>query len=482
MFLKDIQEKKLPHAPGVYFFLGGRKRRGVKGKPPTVRSVKGMPYTRASTVRGRRVLYIGKAGSLRDRVRSYFTKDVALSRSLVIEKMIKEAEDIYFQRTDSVLEALILEAELIKKYKPKYNVREKDDKSFNYVVITDEDFPRVLLIRGKGLRTTNYRLHTTFGPFPQGGVLKAALAVVRKIFPFRDKCTPERHSNILENVGMSLNKRKSLPALTRRLRRDGRQSALTKPCFNRQIGLCPGVCTGEISKREYRKIIRNIQLLFEGKKQSLVKKLTREMKYAAEKRDFEDAAQLRNTIFALNHIQDIALLKDDLRIGDKIVDKPNKGPTFGELVNKGVFRIEGYDVAHMAGKEIVGVMVVVEKGVSEKNDYRKFILRAVKTADDPGALKEILERRLKHREWPFPDLIVVDGGKAQTNAAQRVLRKYHLRISVIGVVKDERHRPKKIVGNGGFISQYEKEILLANSEAHRFAVGFHRKRMRGRMK
>src|SRR3989338_3218417 len=223
--------KKLPTSPGVYFFLGSRKK----------------------------ILYIGKAGSLRDRVKSYFSKDIALSRSPAIQKMVQDACDISFQKTDSVLEAVILEADLIKKFKPKYNTQEKDDKSFNYVVITKEDFPRILLVRGKELfknKTINLKseilnLKSVFGPFPQGGVLKEALKIIRKIFPFRDSCIPphKQHPNKLENVGMLFEK-----------------NGFGRPCFNRQIGLCPGVCTGEISKEEYAKTIRNIRLFFSGKK------------------------------------------------------------------------------------------------------------------------------------------------------------------------------------------------------------------------
>jgi len=363
--------------------------------------------------------------------------------------MIEEAQAVDFQKTDSILEALILESQLIKKHQPKYNVREKDDRSFNYVVITDEDFPQVYVIRQREIVTKKFkgRIKYAFGPFPQGGILKEALVIVRKIFPFRDKkCIPQ----------------------------SGR------PCFNRQIGLCPGVCTGEITKKEYQKTIRNIRLLFGGKKSMLLKKLIKEMKEAAKRYEFEHAAILRNAIFSLNHIQDVSLIRDDLQPVDKSVNKSipslpagRQGRTLEKLILE---RIEAYDVAHMAGKEIVGVMVVVEEGTPEKNDYRKFKVRTIQTSNDTGALKEILERRLKHKEWPLPDLIVVDGGKAQINVACRVLRQSKVRSWVVGVVKDERHRPKKIIGDRRIVHKYEKEILLANSEAHRFALRYHRKR------
>ena len=172
--------KKLPEGPGVYFFLGKRKQ----------------------------VLYIGKAASLRDRVRSYFVKDIAEVRSPLIAKIVEEAKSIDFRKTDSVLEALILEANLIHNYKPKGNTDSKDDKTWNYVVITKEDFPRVLLVRGKELESAseksrssasgrrgnaserNFSSAYTFGPFPHGGQLKEALRIIRKIFPYRDTCEP----------------------------------------------------------------------------------------------------------------------------------------------------------------------------------------------------------------------------------------------------------------------------------------------------
>lgn len=409
--LKKI--KKLPDFPGVYFFFGPKKK----------------------------ILYIGKATSIRDRVRSYFGKDIIESRGPLIEKMLEEATDVGFKKTDSVLEALIFESSLIKKYKPKYNVKEKSDKSFNYVVITDEEFPRILIVRGKELsgdcvihlKSKILDLKSIFGPFPQGSMLKEALKIVRKIFPFRDSCTPY----------------------------SGR------PCFNRQIGLCPGVCTGEISKKEYQKIIRNIKLLFEGKKSALIKKLISEMNAMAKKKEFEKANEIKKTLSALKHIQDISLIKHDFLHNSAF--SPRRSAASMQ-------RIEAYDVAHMAGKHIVGVMTVIEDGVPNKNEYRKFNVKTVEKGNDIGALKEILDRRLGHPEWQLPKLIVVDGGKVQINVSENLLKQYGIEIPVVGVVKDEFHRPKKILGDKNLVSKHEKGILLANDEAHHFAIAFHKKK------
>jgi len=395
---EKLKKKKLPDSPGVYKFLDSDKN----------------------------ILYIGKATSLRDRVRSYFNGDIFKSRGPLIAQMVEVAQSVEVVKTDSVLEALILEASLIKKHKPKFNTKEKDDKSFNYIVITKEDFPRVLLVRGKELLEGKHKIETikySFGPFPQGSVLKEALKIVRKIFPFRDKCNP-----------------------------GGK-----KPCFNRQIGLCPGVCNGDISKKEYEKIIQNIKLFFEARKKTLIKKLDVEMKKLAKACEFEKAGVVKKTIFALNHIQDIALL-------GRVEESTSSG-----------VRIEGYDVAHISGVSMVGVMVVVEDGVVKKSDYRKFKIRGVSGSNDTKALEEVLERRLSHSEWPLPKIFVVDGGKAQVNTFERVLVEAGIVIPVLGVVKDERHRPKNILGNRNLTSKYEKEALLADSEAHRFAIGYHKK-------
>ena len=442
MEFAKVKKKKLPDVPGVYFFLGPRKK----------------------------ILYIGKAGSLRDRVRSYFSKDIAFSRSAAIEKMVQDAQDIAFQKTDSVLEAVILEADLIKKFRPKYNTQEKDDKSFNYVVITKEDFPRILLVRGRDLQfySNNLmklgKLQATYGPFPQGGVLKEALKIIRKIFPFRDSCIPlqKQHPYKLEFVRVLLRAKTYENELLHK--------SAPKPCFNRQIGLCPGVCTGEVSKEDYAKTIRNIRLFFSGKKKDLIKKLEKEMKATAKERNFEEAAKLRNTIFSLKHIHDVSLLKNT----------PLSFQSSQEFWNESGGRIEGYDVAHLGGESMVGVMTVVEGSEPNKSEYRKFKIQGIKTANDTAALKQILERRLEHHEWPLPKIIVVDGGKAQVNVAEKLLQNVGIRIPVLGVVKNERHRPKNILGDRGIRQKYESAILLANAEAHRFAIRFHKKLLRKR--
>ncbi len=417
MWKQQLKKYKIPKAPGVYIFRGAR----------------------------RKILYIGKATNLRSRVRSYFGKNLPKSRGQLLVKMLESTKSLEWQETDSVLEALILEANLIKKYQPPYNTKDKSDTSFNYIVITSEDYPRILTVRGSELlQTKNYQLKTSFGPFTNATLLKEALKIVRKIFPYRDRCQstlPDVPSNV---EVQTKNKKKS------------------KPCFYNQIGLCPGVCTGEISKRDYAHNLRNIILLFQGKKAGLIKKLKKEMGTASKNQDFELAIDLRNKIFTLEHINDVALIKKDSEIWEH--------PMSADLR-----RVEGYDVAHTSLTARVGVMSVIEGGEANKSEYRKFIIKT-KGGGDTDALTEILTRRFKHTDWANPSLIVVDGGKQQMNATKKVLREFGYKIPIAAVTKDERHKPKNIIFSTILAQSNEDDILLANAEAHRFALSFHRNR------
>ncbi len=419
MRIEELKNLKLPDSPGVYFFIGQDKE----------------------------VLYIGRATSLRDRVKSYFVDDVIHTRGARIVDMVTSATTVEYIQTDSVLEAIILEAKLIKKYQPKANVDEKDDKSFNYVVFTDEAFPRVMLVRGKELEFPSpvfrrgaggegYKY--IFGPYPNSYVLKEGLKIIRKIFAYRDeKCK------------------------------------LLKPCFNYHIGLCPGPCAGVITKQEYGRTIQHLKLFFEGKKSRLLKKLEQEMKAYAKKREFEKATEIKRKMFALTHIQDVQL------VTPPDSDSPFEGSSPSILGSRDVetsfFRIEGYDVAHMSGQHTGGVMVVLENYHVKKSDYRLFKIKRKKGVDDIANLKEVLDRRLNHAEWPYPNLIVVDGNNVQKTAAEKLLTERGFDIAVVAVTKNDRHKPETILGEADLIEKYKKEILLINSEAHRFAIKYHRK-------
>ena len=454
----------LPDGPGVYQFLDSEKR----------------------------ILYVGKAASLHDRVRSYFSKDLVEARNPAIAGMVAQAKTVAWIETDSVLEALILEANLIKRHQPAYNVADKDNKSFNYLAITKEDFPRVLIIRGRELfgaplKTGSQKLRAVFGPFPHGGALKEAVKIVRKIFPFRDSiCTPcedqlTTSSRKMSEARMSEGSPRTeavallralfvrgLPSdnLGNRARLDRAVDRVSlgrecRPCFSRQVGLCPGVCIGEISKADYKIRIKHISELFSGNFKGLKRQLAKEMTEAAEAEEFEKAAILRRQCEALEHIRDVSLIKEDREMG---------------ISAGGGLRIEAYDAAHTAGQETVAVMTVVHNGEAIKDGYRKFKIRSARN-DDVSALKEAVKRRLGHLEWPLPRVFVIDGGKGQVRAIERVLRDAGIAIPVVGVVKSELHRPETIIGDTRITQAHERDILLANAEAHRFAITWHRKRL-----
>lgn len=400
MTSQEFKKINLPDTPGVYFFK-----------------------------KGKTILYIGKATTLKERVKSYFAKDLIETRSVAISDMVVLADDISYTQTDTALEALLLESELIKKYNPKYNTKEKDNRSFNYVIITDEALPRVLLIRGRLLKIQkeleDLKPKYTFGPFLSGGALKEGMRIIRRIFPYIDNKSIQKD----------------------------------KYEFYKQLGLTPDT-TNKIVLDSYKNNIRNIVLFFQGKKKDILKNLKKEMLVRAKDLRFEEAQIIKKQIFALEHINDIAVIKSDFFETHRHVEEDS--------------RIEAYDVAHMSGKNMVGVMTVVQNGVVDKSEYKKFIIKTQKDANDTGALYEVLMRRFRHTEWGIPTLIVVDGSTAQINVAEQVLKFYRLNIPIVSVVKDEQHKPKDIKGNPDVIKNYKKEIILVNSEAHRFAITFHK--------
>jgi excinuclease ABC subunit C len=394
----NFKLNNLPDKPGVYFFLNAAGE----------------------------ILYIGKATSLRSRVRSYFSDKIGTARGPRIVTMLEQATSLKHQITDSVLEALILETNLIRHHQPKYNAVSKDDKSFAYILITKEEYPRVLIVRGRDLPSYGGEVEV-FGPFPSAGELRVALKLMRKIFPFRDTCKP--------NSG--------------------------RACLNAEIGLCPGVCVGRVSATEYREKLKSLKLFLQGKKRAVVKSLQKQMKELAEGQRFEEAAKVRRQLFALQHIHDVALIRQDLG-----------APELPEG-----YRIEAYDVAHLSGQNPVGVMVVVESSELAKDQYRKFRLGKEASGNDDNAnLATVLTRRLRHEEWAYPNLIVVDGGIAQLNTAKKVLAELNINIPVVGVVKDDKHRPKHFIGHLTAVRVWRRAILLANYEAHRFAIAYHRNR------
>lgn len=438
MKLIDLEKLNLPDSPGVYFFMR-ENGEGDKGKKEGKDEEE--------------ILYIGKATSLKSRVRSYFDNDILHTRGLHIANMVTLANKIKFQTTRSVLEALLLETELIKKHLPKYNTISKDDKSYFVLVITEENFPRVVLARGRDIDKENnllikskflgnfkkekIKVKKVFGPYPSGQYAKSSLKLIRRIFPFRDKC------NIF----------------------DKKTPWKKQPCFSYQIGLCPGVCAGVCDKKKYNTIITRLITFLEGDGEKVRKDLQKDMDDFSKQLKFEEAQKVKEILFALEHIRDAHLISKDIKEEDKKV------------------RIEAYDIAHLSGKERVGVMTVVLGGVVAKHEYKKFKISTDKN-DDLEGLKELLERRIKHLEWGIPDMIIVDGDMRHLNLANEILKTAKFDTQVVAVTKDKSHKAKSLITNnltnnqnlesGNLINKFQKEIILANAEAHRFALAYHK--------
>jgi excinuclease UvrABC nuclease subunit len=405
----DLQKSNLPDQPGVYLFYKG------SGK-------------------AKRILYVGKATSLKDRVRSYFDDDVIATRGPRIVDMITVAQGVDYEITPTVLEALVREAALIKQYRPKANALGLDDKSFLHCIITDEDIPRVLLVRGKDIdkehKMTPYGPYKhLFGPFPSGLQIKEALRIIRKIFPFYD--TPK-------------------PYATRTKSKHTR----AKIEFDTQIGKSPS----EKELVHYNKMIHRVALFISGKTKELRALLKKEMEYYAKTMQFEEAGKRKKELFALDHLKDVSMIKKDTE------------------EHSHIRRVEAFDVAHLSGTNAVGVMVVFEAGEKSPKEYRTFTIKGIKKNDDIASLREILTRRFAHEEWPFPTAIVIDGGKTHKLHARQVLAELSLPITVVAVVKNEKHQAREVLNAPGKDALPLSLAVSANAEAHRFAVHTHRKK------
>ncbi|MBI5732146.1 MAG: UvrB/UvrC motif-containing protein [Candidatus Magasanikbacteria bacterium] len=397
-----------------------------------------------------RVLYIGKAANLRRRVSSYFERP----HEYKVEKLISEIRKIDYEKTDTAIEALILESRLIRKFEPPFNVKEKDDKSFLWVEVTKEKFPRVLLARGKDQSYEVELRKIRFGPFTSASSIREALKITRRIFPFSVHA-PAQIQQIQKTDTIN-----TITCDSRQGKRENSRLCDSRACFDYEIGLCPGTCFGAISRADYLKNIKNIKLFFEGKKGKIIKSLTREMDLASKKLEFERAAKLRRQIFSLQHIQDIALIS-------------NENYQLPVTNYQLPFRIEGYDISNISGTSAVGAMVVWENGRLAKDQYRKFRIRTVIQSDDVGMFKEVLRRRFKNN-WPLPSLVLIDGGRGQVNAAENVLLEFGLKIPVVGIAKGPRRKKNNFIGK--VPREIDKPTLIQlRNEAHRFAISYHKK-------
>jgi excinuclease ABC subunit C len=382
------------------------------------------------------VLYVGKAVSLKRRVQQHFDRP----HGPQIPEMTKQVTEIDYIEKPTALEALVLEANLIKHFWPKYNVMLKDNKSFMYLGITNEEYPRPLLVRGTDLDDeTAKKYKVVFGPYTSSRSLKAALDLVRKAFPW-STCIP------------------------------GQKRA----CFYHHLKLCPGVCVDAVDKKVYQKTIRDLIRFFEGKKEDILKDYKKQMTKLAKEKRFEEAAEIRNKVYFLEHIQDVAVLRRD----DEQVDRIKAGE--GMAVN--LFgRIEGYDISNISGTSQVASMVVFENGAPAKAEYRKFKIKSVEGPNDVASMRETLMRRFKHDEWRMPDLILIDGGLPQVHAAEEVMHHLNIQIPVVGIAKGAQRKRNDIICSQVSIElcelcrKYVDLLAQVRDEAHRFAITFHKK-------
>lgn len=400
----------LPDSPGVYMF------KDAAGK----------------------IIYIGKAKSLKKRVQSYFNRPLDTKT----QAMTASINDIAYHLTNSEPMALILEAALVHRIKPRYNVLLRDDKSFPFVKITDEDFPRLCVVRKKDREPGQY-----IGPYTSAKLLRQALGVIRRTFPYRS-C-------------------RAMPK---------------KACMYYRIGLSPAPCIGKISKAEYARTIKKITLILEGRAQELINELTGEMNLKSRNKEFEAAAKLRDQISAISSLS-------AARAG---FDASAEAEDLGQLLRlrNAPLRIEAFDVSNIFGAEACGSMVSFFKGRPDKDNYRRFRIKGVSGINDYAMIREVVHRRYSRliaEKKTLPDLILVDGGKAHLAVAKRELKELGLHVPLVSIAKEEENI---------YVPNQEAPIKLSvdtpalnlirriRDEAHRFAVSYHhllrRKKIIGR--
>ncbi len=374
--------------------------------------------------------------------------------------MVSQIAKIDYIETPSVLEALVLEANQIKAKKPKYNILQRDDKSYLYLCITNEDFPKPVFYRGHELERfgvkpfdralsleAKKRFLRIFGPYTSGISLKRALELVRPMIPW-STCAPNAK----------------------------------RACFDYQLHKCPGVCIGAISKKDYRHIIKQLIQFFDGKKTAVVRDMTKEMNLASNELRFEDAAVLRRKIFSLEHIRDVALLtKEDYALP---IEKLS-----GDTIDLDG-RIEAYDNSNISGTNPVASMTVFLDGKPAKHLYRKFKIKTVVGANDVASMEEVIRRRLERarkggkdgKDWELPQIMVIDGGEAQVHRVQEVLDELGFDIPIIGIAKGFDRKQDRLVfdrtnSDLARAAVRGKELFQkVRDEAHRFAIAFHRAR------
>jgi excinuclease ABC subunit C len=402
--MTDLRNKVsgLPDSPGVYLFKDARDK----------------------------IIYVGKAKSLKKRAQSYFGRFLSSKTQALVAKI----SDIEYVITPSESQAQILEAALIKNKQPQYNISLKDDKSFPSIKITQEEFPLVSICHNKNRKADKKSWY--FGPYTNAKLLGQAFKVIRRIFGFRS-C-------------------RKMPK---------------NPCLYYRVNLCPAPCAGKINPGQYRQIINQIKMFLDSRQDDLLFVLATKMQKASSNRDFERAAKIRDQIDAL------AVIGQNGSYPAGLDETQDLKKLFG--LNKLPQRIEAFDISNISGKQPCGSMVSFYRGLPDKKNYRRFRIKTVRVVDDYGMLKEIIRRRyqrLLEEGRGLPDFILIDGGKAHLRAAQDIINNLRLNIPIASIAKDRenlylkgKNEPIKL----GSDTRGLNLIRRIRDEAHRFAIVYH---------
>ncbi len=385
------------------------------------------------------IIYVGKAAVLKNRVRQYFQKS---HKDVKTEALVREIYDTDWIVVDTEMDALFLESEMIKRYMPKWNILLRDDKTVSYVRISmNEEVPDVSFTR-----TPMDDKATYIGPFYGKSSVEKALRILRRVFPYYDK----PYSG--------------------------------KKTLNTDLGLTPGIEIKKTTPRDYKKNLRKLIRYLEGDREKLIHELEKTMLDEASKGNYELAAEARDQLFGLKELKK-KIVFSDKEFLDISSDKALKQLQDLLGLNEPPRRIEGYDISHQSGVDTVGSMVVFINGVAARNEYRKFKVRT-STSDDLKSLQEVLTRRLKHKEWEFPNLIILDGGATQVNAILPLVKSFG--IPIVGRNKSGNHSKSagvKLVFplNSDKLkclelsasSHVARLIARVDEESHRFAITYH---------
>lgn len=396
--------KELPVSPGVYF------HKNKAGE----------------------IIYVGKAAVLKNRVRQYFQKS---EKDVKTEALVKEIYDTDWTKVDTEMDALFLESEMIKRYKPKWNILLRDDKTVSYVRISmNEEVPYLSFTRNPVDDGATY-----VGPFYGKSSVEKAVRMLRRIFPYYIKPYSGRKT------------------------------------LDTDLGLTPGIEIGKCTPKDYRRNLRKLIRYLEGEREKLLKELEKTMHKEAEEGNYELAAEARDQLFGLKE------LRKKIVFSDKEFLDISSDKALAELqrlleLEKPPRRIEGYDISHQSGTNTVASMVVFLNGAAARSEYRKFKIRT-STNDDLKSMVEVITRRMKHKEWELPDLILVDGGVNQVNAIVPLVGE----IPVIGRDKSGDHSrgaEVKIIVKNKMVpllqsSHVARLIARIDEEAHRFAITYH---------